>query len=81
MNTLAAPSFACASPSDMSPLGLVCPACGGSLDIHQPRTEDPDHMLGTCLACPCWSMVVVYPMGIEVRRLPGADAVLLRRTG
>lgn len=68
--------------------GLPCPECGGSLDLIQPRPEDPVHLLGCCTACPLWFLVVVDVLterdGLVAKavcRLSRADAVLLRRTG
>jgi hypothetical protein len=66
--------------------GPPCPGCGGSLDLIQPRPDDPAHLLGCCTACPLWFLVVVDVerdglVATAVCRLSRADAVLLRRTG
>ncbi len=52
---------------------LTCPVrgCGNPLELHQPDLAVPDRLLGTCLGCGQWSLVLLK------RETGGADLVEL----
>ncbi len=35
----------------------VCRECGSDLDLHQPDTDLPERLLGTCGACKAWYLI------------------------
>src|SRR4051794_23218097 len=65
---------------EVSPNGFVsalCRKCQTKLDIHQPRENDPDELLGTCGHCGCWHLIQVSPDGSEALlfNIPGVEFV------
>ncbi len=40
------------APGHVTTIG--CPDCRAPLDIHQPNSNQPDQLLGTCMACGSW---------------------------
>jgi hypothetical protein len=44
-------------PTGADALSIACQACRAELDLHQPRLERPDELLGICTACDAWHFV------------------------
>jgi uncharacterized Zn finger protein len=40
---------------------LVCPACGKSMELHQPDSGFPERMLWTCEHCGTWFLMDLTP--------------------
>lgn len=36
---------------------VVCPHCRSLLELHQPDSEQPDRLLGTCEGCKAWCLI------------------------
>lgn len=49
---------------------IPCPSCGGDLERHQPDPERPDRLVGTCLECGDWCLMLVSAGGGLVRLVP-----------
>ncbi len=37
---------------------LGCPECHAPIDLHQPDENQPNNLLGTCLECSRWFLVI-----------------------
>ncbi len=57
---------------------LCCPECQASIDRHQPDDSQPSLLLGTCLLCSRWFLLIeiedVWGLTLLVE-LPSADRI------
>jgi hypothetical protein len=49
--------FLCRADSDW----VCCLNCGASLNLVQPKTEEPQRLVGTCDQCGCWYLLDWLP--------------------
>lgn len=48
------------------PDSIGCPDCGMPLDTHQPDVDSPDRLVGVCLGCRRWYMILADPGEADV---------------
>jgi hypothetical protein len=58
-------------------VSALCQKCQTKLEIHQPRENDPNELLGTCGQCGCWHLIQVSPDGVGALlfNIPGVEFV------
>jgi hypothetical protein len=54
----------------------TCMSCGSSLDLHQPESEVPDRLLGTCPQCQRWYILDFITDEAVIVSLPEAEVFL-----
>ncbi len=60
---------------------LTCPCCKQSLVIHQPDSQNPDRLLGTCSHCSTWALLDVGAKGkISLTVFPKTPVPVTSRT-
>jgi hypothetical protein len=62
-------------PSAPDSLDVPCSACGTPVEVHQPDSDDPEFVLGTCSECGQWLLIASDPDGqaVQVLVLPTKD--------
>jgi hypothetical protein len=60
------------------PVSVDCMECDSSVEIHQPDSELPDRMLGTCEQCQTWYLLECDPDAGQAALILLPDSSLLR---